>query len=187
MKTKITLFLILSVFVLSACKTSRSVESAPKTPAVKSDVPTIKNVTAKLDVSVKTKSDDISVDGKLYMRYDEIIRITIVPYGIMEAARLEFTPNEVILIDRINKQYVKASYAELPFMSEKNITFKVLQQRFWSDYTKQHLTLDAGGAFLDIRLSKINNDATWDASPTDVGNRYKSVSAADIMKQFNKF
>jgi len=187
MKTRIAFFLFLTAVILSGCKSSRNVEKAPQAPVIKSEVPTIKNVTAKLDVSVKTKSDDIDVDGRLYMRYDEIIRITIVPYGIMEAARLEFTPNDVILIDRINKQYVKASYAELPFMSEKNITFKVLQQRFWDDYKKQHLTLDAGGVVLNIRLSKINNDATWDANPTDVGNRYRSVNATDIMKQFNNF
>ena len=116
-----------------------------------------------------------------------MIRITVVPYGIMEAARLEFTPQEVLLIDRINRQYVKAKYEDVPFLKKYNLNFQSLQQRFWEEYPKERITLDVGAAILNINLSKINNDATWDASITSVSSRYKAVSATELMNKFGSY
>ena len=105
----------------------------------------------------------------------------------MEAARLEFTPNEVLLIDRINRQYVKAKYEDVPFLKKHNLNFQSLQQRFWDEYKRERISLDTGAAVLNIKLSKINNDATWDANITSVSSRYKAVSATELMNKFGGF
>jgi hypothetical protein len=186
-KLKTILLIAIGAVVMTACKTTKTTESVPKPVVVKDNTPKIINVTAKLDVNVKTQSDDINVDGKLFMRYNEMIRITVVPYGIMEAARLEFTPNEVLLIDRINRQYVKAKYEDVPFLKKHNLNFQSLQQRFWDEYKRERISLDTGAAVLNIKLSKINNDATWDANITSVSSRYKAVSATELMNKFGGF
>ena len=187
MKIKTALLITIGAIVMTACKTTKTTESVPKTVVVKDNTPNVINVTAKLDVNVKTQTDNIDVDGKLFMRYNEMIRITVVPYGIMEAARLEFTPNEVLLIDRINRQYVRAKYEDVPFLKKYNLNFQSLQQRFWDEYKKERITLDIGAAVLNIKLSKINNDATWDANITSVSSRYKAVSATELMNKFGGF
>ena len=186
-RIKTLLLIVAGTVVMTACKTTKTVENSPKPVVVKDNTPKFINVTAKLNVNVKTQSDNINVDGKLYMRYNEMIRITVVPYGIMEAARLEFTPQGVLLIDRINRQYVKAKYEEVPFLKKYNLNFQSLQQRFWNEYPKERISLDVGAAVLDIKLSKINNDATWDASMTSVSSRYKAVSATELMSKFGGF
>ena len=184
-----TFILIVTVAaVMSACKTTKYSESAPKKPVAGAEIaPKVTNVTAKLDVNVKTLKDDITVDGRLYMRYNEMIRITVVPFGLMEAARLEFTPQEVLLIDKINKQYVRAKYEEVNFMQRNDITFQAIQSRFWDEYQKKNITLDVGAAVLNIKVSKIDHDDSWNASMTSVSSKYKAVSVAELMDQFTRF
>ena len=76
---------------------------------------------------------NISVDGKLYMRKDEVIRIVLAPFGIMEVGRLEFTPDYVLVIDRMHKQYVKATYNDLSFLKNNGLNFYSLQALFWNE------------------------------------------------------
>lgn len=190
MKIKIRtfIFVVTVAAVMSACKTTKYSESAPKKPVPGAEItPKVTNVTAKLDVNVKTQTDNITVDGRLYMRYNEMIRITVVPFGLMEAARLEFAPQEVLLIDRINKQYVRAKYEEVDFLKKNNIDFQTLQKCFWEEYSKNNITLDTGSAVLNIKLNKIDNDSSWDAGMTSVSSRYKAVSVAELMGQFTRF
>jgi hypothetical protein len=107
--------------------------------------------------------------------------------GLMEVARLEFTPQEVLLIDRVNKQYVRAKYEEVNFLKRNDISFQALQKRFWDEYKKKDITLDVGAAVLNIKLSKIDNDDSWNAGITSVSSKYKAVSVAELMDQFTRF
>ena len=75
----------------------------------------------------------------------------------------------------------------MPFLKKHNLNFKSLQQHFWDEYKKERISLDAGAAVLNIKLSKINNDATWDANMTSVSSRYKAVSATELMNKFGGF
>ena len=47
---------------MKTTKTTKTTESVPKPVGVKDNTPKIINVTAKLDVNVKTQSDDINVE-----------------------------------------------------------------------------------------------------------------------------
>ncbi len=67
------------------------------------------------------------------MRRDEVIRITITPFGIMEAGRIEFTPDYVLVVDRINKQYIKATYSDVDFLKANGMDFYTLQALFWNE------------------------------------------------------
>ena len=68
------------------------------------------NIVSKINFTIDAMGRDVSVDGKLNMRRNECIRITLVPFGLMEVGRLEFTPDYVLIMDRMHKEYVKASY-----------------------------------------------------------------------------
>ncbi len=92
-----------------------------------------KNIVSPIDFSLNAMGKDISVSGKLQMRRDEVIRITLTPFGIMEAGRLEFTPDYVLIVDRINKQYIKASYSEVSFLKSNGMSFYTLQSLFWNE------------------------------------------------------
>ena len=91
------------------------------------------NISSRINLGLQGLGKDITLDGKLQMRRGQVIRLTIVPFGLMEVARLEFTPSYVLLIDRVHKEYVKASYNEVSFLKAEGLTFYTLQSLFWNE------------------------------------------------------
>ena len=72
-------------------------------------------------------------------------------------------------------------------MQSNNINFQALQKRFWDEYQKKNITLDVGAAVLNIKVSKIDHDDSWNASMTSVSSKYKAVSVAELIEQLAKF
>jgi hypothetical protein len=54
-------------------------------------------------------------------------------FGFVEAGRLEFTKEYVLVMDRINKLYLKVPYSHLDFLRNSSIDFYVLQALFWNE------------------------------------------------------
>lgn len=75
---------------------------------------------------------DLSVSGKLQMKRDAVIRLSLRMLGF-EIGVMEFTPTDVLVIDRYNKQYVRAAYSEVSFLRQANIDFYALQSLFWNE------------------------------------------------------
>ena len=97
---------------------------------------TTANILASGDFTLKTGSKEITVPAKLSMRKDECIRIQLLmPILRSELARIEFTPDYVLLIDRYHKEYIKASYSEVSFLANNGISFYSLQSLFWNQLT----------------------------------------------------
>ena len=92
-----------------------------------------KNIVSKIDFTIDAKGKNISVDGRIYMRKDEVIRVVLAPFGIMEVGRVEFTPEYVLVVDRMHKQYVKATYNDLAFLKNNGLNFYSLQALFWNE------------------------------------------------------
>lgn len=87
-------------------------------------------ITAKMNFRLQVSGQDLSVGGNLKMKKDDVIQLSLVALGLMEAARIEFTPRDVLIIDRLNKRYVKATYDQVDFLKESGIDFNVLQSLF---------------------------------------------------------
>lgn len=91
------------------------------------------NVVSNLSFTLNTGSKNITVPGTLRMRKDEVIRLQLlVPILRSEVGRIEFTKDYVLFIDRIHKQYVKASYNDVAFLRDNGINFYSLQALFWN-------------------------------------------------------
>lgn len=90
-------------------------------------------ITSKIKFSVEMGSRQMTLTGNLKMKRDDVIRLQLMAFGFVEAARLEFTPEYAMIIDRINKVYLKVPYAHLDFMRNSGIDFYVLQSLFWNE------------------------------------------------------
>jgi hypothetical protein len=99
---------------------------------VNAQAATAKNLVASIDFNIKSGSKDITVDGKLSMRKDEVVRLQLSPLGLMEVGRMEFTRDTVLIIDRMHKQYLKSSYDQVSFLRDNGIDFYALQALFWN-------------------------------------------------------
>lgn len=91
-----------------------------------------KDIVSKMDLTIDAMGKHITVDGKIYMRKDEVIRLVISPLGLMEVGRLEFTPDYVMIVNRLEKEYTKATYSDLDFLKNNGVTFYTLQSLFWN-------------------------------------------------------
>ena len=90
------------------------------------------NIVSKIKCTINTGSNDLSVGGSLHMKKDQVIRIQITPFGLMEAGRLEFTKDYVLFVDRMHKEYVKAAYSDVDFLKNNGLDFYALQSLFWN-------------------------------------------------------
>lgn len=143
-------FIFLAVLTLSACRSSKDL--AKGTPADKADNAELvasraalhyaekvhdnaqkaKAVTARIKMELAAGGKDVSVGGTLRMKRDEVIRLSLTLLGF-EVGRLEFTPSEVLILDRVNTQFVRAAYADVSFLRTAGLDFYALQSLFWNE------------------------------------------------------
>lgn len=100
---------------------------------VVANAPDFDQFSAKMRLIVSYGDDDLSVGGSIKMKKDEVIQLSLVAVGIVEAARIEFTPKRILLLDRIGKRYVEVKYDELEFLKSSKIDFYTLQALFWNE------------------------------------------------------
>jgi len=91
-------------------------------------------ITSKVKFSVEVGNQQMTLTGNLKMKRDDVIRLQLMAFGFVEAGRLEFTKDYVLVMDRINKLYLKVPYAQLDFLRNSNIDFYVLQALFWNEF-----------------------------------------------------
>lgn len=92
-----------------------------------------RNIVASADLRLVAGNKDFSCDGKISMRRDEVIRLQLLlPIIRTEVARIDFTPDYVLLVDRFHKEYIKASYKDVSFLADNGLSFYSLQALFWN-------------------------------------------------------
>lgn len=100
---------------------------------VNSTAQTAQFISSKMKFSLEYGSHQISLSGNLRMKRNEVIRLQLMAFGVMEAGRLEFTKDSVLIMDRVNKQYIKAPYSTVGFLRNNGINFYTLQALFWGE------------------------------------------------------
>ena len=93
----------------------------------------VKFITSKVKFSVQVGVQKLTLTGNLKMKRDDCIRLQLMAFGFVEAGRLEFTKEYVLIMDRINKLYLKVPYNQLDFLRNSGIDFYVIQALFWNE------------------------------------------------------
>ena len=95
-----------------------------------------KFITSKVKFSVETGAQKLTLTGNLKMKRDDCIRLQLMAFGFVEAGRIELTPDYVLIMDRINKQYLKAPYVQVDFMRNNGLNFNTMQALFWNELSR---------------------------------------------------
>ena len=69
---------------------------------VRENQQTSKFITSKVKFSVEVGQQKLTLTGNLKMRRNDVIRLQLMAFGFVEAGRLEFTKDYVLIMDRIN-------------------------------------------------------------------------------------
>ena len=149
------LLIPLLLFTLSACRSTRSVTTDTPTPitaskgttaaaeqaaAYKARVLSAAQRTGCLTAKVRFQltgnavgsMTDMTVSGTLRMKRDDVVQLSLRALGI-EVGRLEFSPQDVLLIDRMGKRYVRAKYGDVAFLRQAGLDFHAVQALFWNE------------------------------------------------------
>lgn len=139
---------------------------------------TAENIVGDMTFTINTGDNEISVPASLHMRKDQTIRIQLfVPILGTELGRLEFTPEHVLIINRMQKEYVKANYSDVSFLNNNGISFYSLQALFWNQLMllgKHDVTMDDAERFsagltesknLTLTTKEGNLSCCWTISP----------------------
>ena len=108
---------------------------------VKDNSQTVRFITSKVKFSVEVGSQKLTLTGNLKMKRDDVIRLQLMAFGFVEAGRIELTKDYVLIMDRINKQYLKAPYMQVDFLRNSGLNFSSLQALFWNELFKPNPVL----------------------------------------------
>ena len=191
--------------VFTACGSRKKVvkEEAPITPEMQSKIDfiarvndraqTTKFLTSKVKFSVEVGQQKITLTGNLKMKRDDVIRLQLMAFGFVEAGRIELTKDYVLIMDRINKQYLKAPWMSVDFLRNSGITFSTLQSLFWNELFRPSVVtveknatdsigdynlLDSGDDII-ISLEQGKMDYSWLASRNDALIRMANILYKD--------
>lgn len=138
------------------------------------------NIVADMSLTARMGARTITVPGSLRMRRNEVIRLQVfIPLLGSEVGRIEFTPDYVLVVDRMHKQYIKGDYSQLDFLRENGLNFYALQALFWNqlllpgatrvseaDLSKFKVKLETAGQEVPIGLDRGNMSYVWKADRT---------------------
>lgn len=135
------------------------------------------NVTGNMTLRLQARGKDISAPGALRMRRGKIIRLQVfVPLLGSELGRIDFTPDHVLVVDRMHKEYIKADYNQLDFLQRNGLNYYSLEALFWnelmlpgtqkvSESDLKKFTAALGGTASTVPVTLSNGPMTyqWDA------------------------
>ncbi|WP_071147416.1 DUF4292 domain-containing protein [Bacteroides ihuae] len=180
--TKVLPFLFLCMALLTGCKSTRTIV-APAEP----DMP--RYLSSKIQLTVPYKGDKVTMGGYMKMKSDERIQLSVqLPIIRTEVARIEITPDEVLLLDRMNKRFVRAEKSELTPLLPKGSSFAKLEKLLFdaalpagkSTFTGKELGISS---LNEARLQLYDFSASEiELAPTEVSAKYTQVELNDLIK-----
>ena len=178
------LFLLLAV-CFAGCKTTRKAET--------SVLPGTRYLSSKVKLTVPTKDAVFTVNGTMKLISGELMQLSFqLPIIRTEVARLEVTPETILLIDRMGKRYVQAARKELKDVLPKKADFAHLEKMLF-EAAKPGGKASLTGKELGIpslEKGKIVltdfSDKEISLTPTQVSSRYTKVEWTELLEMLAK-
>lgn len=178
---------------------------------VQDNVQTARFITSKVKFSVEVGAQKLTLTGNLKMKRDDVIRLQLMAFGFVEAGRIEMTKEYVLIMDRINKQYLKAPWMQVDFLRNSGLNFNSMQSLFWNelfkpnpvvigkkveaDTTATFATIESGDDMI-IQLNQGKMDYSWLVGRNDAlikmaniqyKDRFNSDNNAQLNWDYDKF
>lgn len=176
------LLFFLIVIGLAGCKTTRKAE----TSVLPEDT---RYLSSKVRLTVPTKDAVFTVNGTMKLISGERAQLSfLMPIIRTEVARLEVTPEEILLVDRMGKRYVRTTRKELKGVLPKKADFAHLEKMLFDaskpDGKKNLTGKELGIPSLEkgkIELSAFSNNP-FSLTPTQISSKYTQVELSELLE-----
>lgn len=177
-------YLLLILVVLAGCKSSKHLATSETKASATS------YLASKLQLTIPSKKGgSMSVGGTMKMKSHERVQISLLmPIFRTEVARIEITPDGVLLVDRMNKRFVRATRDELKNILPKNADFARLEKILTNASLpggKSELTGKELG-FPTLEKAKVQlyefSTKEFSMTPTELTAKYRQVPLEQLVK-----
>ncbi len=175
--------LLMAMLTLAGCRSSRS---AGKGSA---DIMHTEYLSSKLELTIPHKDAVFTVGGTMKLKRKEMIQFSLLmPILRTEVARVQVTPDELLIVDRMNRRFVRAGDSELRYAVVSGFTYDKLEKllrRMARDGKSKNITGE------DLGLTKLKKakvefyDFSTDPvsiSPIELSSRYKQVTLEEMLQ-----
>lgn len=130
---------VLIVVLLVSCKSAKMLSGGSserlageeQLEAVIANTPVFDSFSSRLRMTLPIKKNDLTVNGTLKMERDRLIQISLLmPIIRTEVARVEISPEHILVIDRMNKRYAQVPVSDLRNVLHTEVDFPMLQSLF---------------------------------------------------------
>lgn len=158
---------------------------------------------SKLNMNISTGKKTINSKGSLRIIHNEAIELSVQPLFGIEMFRLYVEPDYIIILDRMNKRYVKESFDDIKGQSPVGFNFYTLQSLFTNslfipeqsivtmkDYKKFKYSQNADNYLLSARDKKSQEDYSFFVNGNDQITHtelYMSSKDYSLSWQYNQF
>lgn len=181
LSTRILLLLILAVGMAS-CKSSRSGVAEES-----------EYLSSKVQLTIPNKESSFTVNGTMKMKRDDRVQLSLLmPILRSEMVRLEVSPDTILVVDRMNKRFVRASRKELKGLLPKKVTFDNLEKLLYNAAKpegKRSITgTELGIPSMDKAKLELSgfSDKPFTLTPTQLSQKYQEVTLEEILQMLNK-
>ena len=159
----------------------------------------VERFTSDLDVDVNTGSDKVSLDGTVAMKRGTVMRISLSYMGFIQVGVVEFTPSDVLIVNRIEHQYTRVDYATMNSLQNNKLSFESMETMAWENIYDPDGTKTGNNALgtmladlinknlkngkqvkINIKVGKPNTKKDVE-STTTLSSRYTEVPAAELI------
>lgn len=171
-------FVVVVTLLLASCGSNRWMERSPRVGGLSGKAYTEKvielspnwecvtgKVALALDMGAKGTT---KVNATLRMKRGEVIQFSVAPLLGIEVVRMEISPQGILVLDRLNKRYVQASFEQVNNWARTDLSFHVLQSLFFNELflpDRTQLTADDASLF---RISVEGDNALLEAKSSKV-------------------
>lgn len=177
---RLLLLLLLTVVCLTGCRTTR--------PTGAGRAGTSGYLSSKVQLTVPHKDAVLTVNGTMKLKSGERMQLSfLMPILRTEVARMEVTPDEILLVDRMGKRYVRATRRELKALLPRKADFAHLEKLLYEASKpggKRTLTgKELGIPSMEKGRIELSNfsDREFSLSPTELSQRYKRVEPEELL------
>ena len=172
--------IVLLSLLLVGCKSSKTI--------VKPDDVAQQYLSSKVELTIPHGDAVFTVNGTMKMKQGELVQMSfLMPIFRSEVARIEATPSYLLMVDRMNRRYVKANQKVLrdylPADSYRRLE-KLIQEAAKPDgkatMTGQELGIKQL-AKAKIDLYDFSSDPI-NVAPTELTSRYREVTMEELLQ-----
>lgn len=179
-------FYLLMAVALSGCKTTRQAGSSLSKDGG--------YLSSKVLLTIPNKDAILTVNGTMKLKSGERMQISfLMPILRSEVARMEVTPDEILLVDRMGKRYVQTTRKELKNVLPKKANFEYLEKLLYAasrpNGKKVLAAKELGIPSMEKGKIELSNFSTKEflMSPTELSAKYKRVELSELLEMLRSF